>query len=128
MEQLDNRFPAEHRLRKRRDFIQCKQMGRRIHTSHFLVFALKRADEQVRLGVTVSRRVGGAVIRNRVKRLVREFFRTRRLSLPKGFDLSIIAKGHAGRIDFATVCSELEILLRPETFTRKTKRSCSGKS
>ncbi|TYO97667.1 ribonuclease P protein component [Geothermobacter ehrlichii] len=129
MEQLDNRFPAERRLRKRRDFIKCKQMGRIIHTSHFLVFALKRDDEQVRLGVTVSRRVGGAVTRNRVKRLIREFFRTRQQQLPKGFDLSIIAKGHAGNIDLATVCSELEVLLRPEVYEKKRlKRSCSGKS
>ncbi|RME38012.1 MAG: hypothetical protein D6794_06030, partial [Deltaproteobacteria bacterium] len=56
-EQLDNRFPPGLRLRHRSEFIRCREMGRKIHTSHFLVYALERSDGRCRLGVTASKRV-----------------------------------------------------------------------
>jgi ribonuclease P protein component len=61
-----------------------------------------------RLGVTVSSRVGNAVVRNRVKRLVREIFRTRRLDLPALLDILVIAKLDAAQISHAQATSELE--------------------
>ncbi|RMF46781.1 MAG: ribonuclease P protein component [Deltaproteobacteria bacterium] len=112
--QLDQRFPARLRLRKRPEFIRCKQMGRKIHTSHFLVYALENDGDESRLGVTVSRRVGNAVVRNRVKRLVREFFRSHKTRLPAGFDLSVIARHRAGELDQKAVCRELGVLLKTE--------------
>lgn len=54
-----------------------------------------------RLGVTVSRRVGGAVVRNRVKRRLREWFRTHQALIPLGKDLVVIARPAAA---MATVC------------------------
>jgi ribonuclease P protein component len=54
-----------------------------------------------RLGLTVSRRVGGAVVRNRVKRRLREWFRSHRELVPLGKDLVIIARPAAA---MATVC------------------------
>ncbi len=98
------------RLRHRSEFIRCREMGRKIHTSHFLVYALERSDGRCRLGVTASKRVGNAVVRNRVKRLVREYFRTHRQQLPRGYDLSVIAKHGAGTLDQNTVNRQLAIL------------------
>ncbi len=51
-----------------------------------------------RLGLTVSRKVGGAVVRNRVKRRVREWFRHSRKALPAGVDLVVIARRGAGEL------------------------------
>jgi len=70
-----------------------------------------RADGASRLGITVSRRVGGAVVRNRVKRLVRETFRRRWRDLPAG-DAVVIARAAAGRLDAAAVGEELVNLWR----------------
>jgi ribonuclease P protein component len=60
-----------------------------------------------RLGVTVSRKVGGAVVRNRVKRRIREWFRVRRASLGGGRDWVVIGRATAAGLDRET--SELEL-------------------
>ena len=64
--------------------------------------------ELSRLGVTVSRRIGNAVIRNRVKRRVREIFRGRiRDALARGTSLVVIARAGAGRLATASITDEL---------------------
>jgi ribonuclease P protein component len=65
------------------------------------------ASPPSRLGVTVSRKVGGAVVRNRVKRLVREAFRTHKHELPPGLLLVLVAKADAAGVGFSQVVAEL---------------------
>jgi ribonuclease P protein component len=69
--------------------------GRRRHGADLVVLTLPRDAAETRLGVTVSGRVGGAVVRNRIKRVVRETFRRTRTGLPGGLDLVVIAKPSA---------------------------------
>lgn len=66
------------------------------------------AGDESRLGVTVSSRVGNAVVRNRLKRFVREIFRQQRLSLPRPTDVVVIAKPGAHRLSYAQAATELE--------------------
>lgn len=105
-------FPRALRMLRRQDFLAAREHGRKFHTSHFLVFIFTREDRATRLGITVSRKVGGAVVRNRVKRRVREFFRLYRGRLPVGIDLSVVAKKGAGDLDFDAVCREIEGALK----------------
>ena len=63
------------------------------------------------MGVTVSRKVGNAVVRNRVKRSVREWFRTRRDELPPGVDIVVIARRNASELGSIDVGYELNGLL-----------------
>lgn len=69
-----------------------------------------------RLGLTVSRKVGNAVCRNRLKRWLRELFRQHYLLFVKTADVSIIAKRHAGRLSHSQVNLEiLTVFARLET-------------
>lgn len=69
------------------------------------------AEAPARLGLTVSRRVGGAVVRNRVKRRVREWFRTHRALFPRGKDCVVVARPAAAGIDSRELDRELAALL-----------------
>lgn len=77
-----------------------------------LVAASSRGDDSTgpRLGLTVSRKVGGAVVRNRVKRRVREWFRLSRAQLSAGVDLVVIARRGAGGLATCQIASELDRL------------------
>ena len=76
---------------------------------HFLLLHLLSGDE-ARLGVTVSTKVGGAVVRNRVKRWVREYVRRHRELLPMG-DTVLVARASAGRAEHAQIDRDLAGLL-----------------
>jgi ribonuclease P protein component len=81
----------ERRLR-RSDFKRATGGGVRLVSRHFLIFIFDRSDAgPTRLGITVTRKVGNAVRRNRIKRLVREWFRLRTYDLGP-CDLILIAK------------------------------------
>jgi ribonuclease P protein component len=64
-----------------------------------------------RLGITASSRIGNAIIRNRVKRIVREVFRHRRNRLDLADDLVVIAKPGAEKLSYAQAATELEPVL-----------------
>jgi ribonuclease P protein component len=69
--------------------------GRRCErTGPLVVYARPNGTDQVRLGLSVGRRVGGAAVRNRVKRLLREAFRHARAALPAGYDVVINVRAH----------------------------------
>jgi ribonuclease P protein component len=101
-------YPKAVRLRRRREFLALQRHGGRRHTSSFVVLEAPAVGPLSRLGVTVSSRVGDAVVRNHVKRLVREIFRARRLDMPATLDIVVIAKPQAAQITYAQAATELE--------------------
>ncbi len=114
------RFRRVDRLKKRYEFRQAQRSGRRIHTSHFLILVQPNALQNRRLGITVTKKVGTAVQRNRIKRVVREVFRRNRELFPPAHDLVFIAKRGATSIDYDSVLSELQRAakkLRPGALT-----------
>lgn len=104
----DETFPRTHRLLRRSEFVRVQQQGRRVHTGHFVMLVMRGLTPVTRLGVTVGRRVGGAVQRNRVKRVVREVFRRNRQLFPRDCDVVLVARVGADRLDYAAVLGELE--------------------
>jgi ribonuclease P protein component len=102
-------FPKRARLTKHSEFLNLARGrgARKIHTPHFVVLGKANDKRENRLGITVSSKVGKAVIRNRIKRLLREFFRRRREALGSSQDTVIIAKKGAGDISFNQVVGEL---------------------
>lgn len=105
--QPNERFPRSERLLRRADFVRVQQQGRRVHTAHFVMLLLRSRMEGLRLGVTVGKRVGCAVQRNRVKRLVREVFRRNKLLFPRDCDVVLVARPGADALDYASVLGEL---------------------
>jgi ribonuclease P protein component len=104
------------KLRRRADFIACYDRGRRHYSEHFLIYSLagSSSEAKTRLGLAVSRKVGKAVARNRIKRLLREFFRLHAALLPGRIDMVAVAKKNAGSagLDLARVSVEIVPLLR----------------
>lgn len=80
--------------------------GRRLHTCHFGVILAPKTGGSPRLGLVVTRRLGKAVMRNRVKRLLREFFRRHKMEMPPQ-DLMIMAKKGAQALSYHQVKEEL---------------------
>jgi len=89
-------FPKAYHLVRRREFLDCYERGRRYHSKGFILFVLDRPvpPDHWRVGLAVSRKTGHAVLRNRVKRLLREFFRLHGPQLPGGIDIVAVPKKH----------------------------------
>jgi ribonuclease P protein component len=106
------------RLRQRADYVSVQSSGSKFHGRHLLAIARRRpdfvsgAERGGRLGLTVTKKVGNAVVRNRIKRLVREWMRLHGW-VPSGWDMVLVAKDSAARQvhpdDFA---SDLTRILR----------------
>ena len=86
------------RLRERPDYVAVQSSGQKHHGRHVLAMARRRSqpDQAGRLGLTVTKKIGNAVVRNRIKRLVREWLRLHGW-VPTGWDVVVVAKDSAAR-------------------------------
>src|ERR1700730_12107673 len=84
------RFRRDERIRRRAEFQQVYEHGARIHGRYETVFALPNQQSVGGLGIAVTRKLGGAVVRNRAKRLIREIFRHNKLA--PGYDVVVVPK------------------------------------
>ena len=85
------KWTKSHRLRKRWQFQEVQQRGSRRRASCFLVLYQKNAISETRFGITVSKKVGNAVVRNRVKRIIREAIRAEYSNVLGNWDMVLIA-------------------------------------
>ncbi len=86
----ENALPASRRLKSPRDFARVYAARQRAADASLLVYAAANALGWTRFGVSVSRKVGRAVVRSTVKRRLREAFRLSQRQLPSGLDLILI--------------------------------------
>jgi len=108
-------LPRSRRLRSRKDFVRVQRSGRRKTSRHFVVLVSEphepTATGENRVGLTVSRKVGSAVARNRVKRRIRELWRVRPGAAPVR-DVVIIARRGAAELSSVEAGEELSGVLQ----------------
>lgn len=104
----DQRLRPRERLTKSADYAKVLRRGVRVDGRLFNLAAAPNQRPHHRLGLTVSRRVGGAVQRNRAKRLLRDAFRRRRRKSGVGCDLVLVAKRELLDVTRAELDRELE--------------------
>lgn len=90
-------FGKAAHLRRRREFLAVQDRGRRLFARELVVLSIPNGCGRARLGITVSSKVANAVVRNRIKRWVREAFRAVAAQLP-AVDLVVIARSGAGTV------------------------------
>ena len=103
----DFKFRKKERLTRKSDFQTITKNGTRYNTENFIIIIYENNRDIRRIGISASRKVGGAVKRNRVKRLVREFFRLHKDQLPDSNDFLFIAKPGSTQLNYTTLSDEM---------------------
>jgi ribonuclease P protein component len=85
-------FPQSHRMKTPAEFDRCYKRKRSASDGVLIVYACENGLDHTRLGCSVSKKIGNAVVRNRYKRLFREAFRLTQHELPPGVDLILIPR------------------------------------
>lgn len=104
-------FQKDARVRKRFEYRMLQNEGRRLSTRHFTVLmhtGVKEAGRAPRLGMTVTKKVGSAPERNRVKRLLREVFRRNQKIFREGYAYLFIAKTGAPLLTYESLLAEVQ--------------------
>jgi ribonuclease P protein component len=115
---MSERLRPADRIRRRADYLRIQKKGARSHGRFLTLIALPNETGTPRLGVTASRRLGGAVRRNRAKRLIREAFRQNRPT--GGVDLVVIPKPELFEASFAALIEDFRAALRRHAGTSRT--------
>jgi len=100
-------FPKEFRLLRRNEFRQVYEAGQRRSGPLGVIFFRPNGLSLTRLGITTPAKLGGAVLRNRVKRRVREVFRLNQLAIPGGWDIVVNPREAMATVEFSRLAQEL---------------------
>lgn len=101
-------FTKADRLLKRHEFLRLSKIGTKLSNAHFIVILSPGLSNRVRLGITVSKKVGCATVRSRLRRLSREHFRLNRYKIDGNWDISLIAKKAAADLSSEQVFFSLK--------------------
>jgi ribonuclease P protein component len=103
----------KYRIKKNEDFQTVFRQGKSIANRQFVIYMLQKPEErEFRIGLSVSKKIGNAVTRNRVKRLIRQVFSEEKHRIASGKEFIIIARKPAADMDYHEVKSSLIHLFR----------------
>ena len=114
-------LPPERRINRGRDFARARTEGRRLALGCLVLNWVESSGEQTRLGVITSKKIGGAVLRTRARRLLREAFRLNQHRLARPVDLVLVARQSIVEKAFADVERDFVNALRRAELLRKTE-------
>ena len=129
------RFPAARRLRLNREFVRVRQEGRTIR-GRLLMLGLLETEGDFRVGFVTSKRIGGAVLRNRVRRRLREIVRRHQHEIRVGVWMVIVARPAAGRKrtrqaleeEWIGLCRKGEVLEFPTQSAKDDRLRLTGRA
>lgn len=104
-------FTKTERIRKSSEYRILSKYGTRCYSDYFIIVSRKNQFSRSRLGITVSKKVGKAVIRNRIKRIIREYFRLNRSMLPVYLDINVIVRQPSAKLENAQFREKLGCIL-----------------
>jgi ribonuclease P protein component len=107
---IRNYFTKADRILKRGQFVELSKCGKKINNEYFIVIFAENFQKNCRFGITVSKKVGKAAKRNRIKRILREFFRLNRHRIKGSWDINLIVKKEVLLLEHAKACSVLDEL------------------
>jgi ribonuclease P protein component len=99
-------FPRQFRVVKTAEYQKLYREGRKTYSERFVLFSCENGLGHGRIGITVSRKIGGAVVRNRIKRLFREIFRRSRGQIPNQLDILVNAKAACVGVSYVELRAE----------------------
>jgi ribonuclease P protein component len=107
-------FGKNERIRKKKDFDRIYRHGSRIHSKNFMILHASPDTDSAgrkRLGLAIGKKVGKAVVRNKFKRTLREFFRRNKGEISLCGDILIIVRKNTPVLSYRDVCLELGAVL-----------------
>ena len=107
-------LPRHTRITRRAEYLRVFREGRKQVGRAFVCYVAPGGDQGRRIGYVVSRKVGGSVVRNRVKRTIREVFRTHRTTLARDAHVVVVARRASAALSFRQSEQALRRLFRRE--------------
>lgn len=105
--ELSQSFPKSQRLLRRLDFRRVYEEGRRGSARVCTIFYRSNGLPRTRLGITTPRAIGGAVVRNRIRRRLREVFRLNQAAIPVGWDIVLNPRPLVAELPFRVLEKEI---------------------
>lgn len=99
-------------MKYNRDFKYLYRRGKSIAAGYLVLYYKKVRGTENTLGITVTKKLGCAVARNRVRRLIKECYRLREPELNTGYKIIVVARNRAADADFAAIRSDMSYLLK----------------
>lgn len=101
-----------YRIKQNYEFRRLYRRGKSAASPYLVVYAMKTRRSCNRIGLTVSPKLGGAVVRNRIKRLLREAYRLQEHEICQSYDFVIVARTRMAKTDCAQTQRELMRVMR----------------
>ncbi len=99
-------------INNNRDFKCIYKRGRSTVSNLLVLYYKKNLGEENRLGITVSKKIGNAVVRNRVRRLIKENYLVRETRIVEGVDMVFVARGRAAGASFWEIGAAMDYILK----------------
>lgn len=113
-------YPRKERLTRRSEYLALYRDGKKRTGRAFICYTIRRVGEGRKFGFAVSRKVGNAVVRNRIKRYLREIYRTHRQQFDEHLHLVVVARPSSGALDYHECRVALFEVLGRQAWTART--------